>query len=261
MAADRRSDGYARRFIGRHSDESGIDADFEYSPFGVESASARRASGGGTTMSRVFLLSPARCDGRRATMLLNPRAEFELALRLRPEAEGAPIGEVFSFLSGLYFRGKLTYATAFSAASTDGLSSRIITTDRGLLNPTSIIRRPDLVAFSSVDIASGDERYLAPLRRDAEQLGRAIGETGQVVLLGSIATGKYVDTLIDIFGDRVLFPIEFVGRGDMSRGGLLLRHAREGRELEYQPVRGAIRHGRRPPKLTRDISRRRDTSR
>ena len=58
-----------------------------------------------------------------------------------------------------------------------------------------------------------------------------------------------MDVLLDAFGERLVFPIAFVGRGDMSRGGLLLRHAREGRELEYVPVRGAVRHGQRPPKL------------
>ena len=41
----------------------------------------------------------------------------------------------------------------------------------------------------------------------------------------------------------------FVGRGDMSRGGLLLRHARSGVELDYLPLRGATRHGARPPRL------------
>jgi len=35
----------------------------------------------------------------------------------------------------------------------------------------------------------------------------------------------------------------------MSRGGLLLRRAAEGVELEYGPVVGAVLHGARPPKL------------
>src|SRR5690606_20239197 len=61
---------------------------------------------------RVFLLSPAHCGGRRAQLLLNEAAEFPLAQRIR-SPEGAPLGEVFSFLSGLYFRGKLTYARRF----------------------------------------------------------------------------------------------------------------------------------------------------
>ncbi|HEV8347452.1 MAG TPA: hypothetical protein VGQ16_12805, partial [Vicinamibacterales bacterium] len=71
----------------------------------------------------------------------------------------------------------------------------------------------------------------------------------EVVLLGSIASRKYVDVLLEIFGDRLRFPVEFVGRGDMSRGGLLLRMAAAGMELEYGPVAGAVLHGARPPKL------------
>ena len=70
-----------------------------------------------------------------------------------------------------------------------------------------------------------------------------------MVLLGSVASPKYVDVLTAIFGERLRFPIAFVGRGDMSRGGLLLRHARDGVELEYVAVLGASVHGARPPKL------------
>ena len=73
----------------------------------------------------------------------------------------------------------------------------------------------------------------------------------RIVLLGSIATGKYVDPLLTVFGERLLFPESFVGRGDMSRGGLLLRATREGTELEYASLAGSERHGRRPPKLVR----------
>ena len=200
-------------------------------------------------MSHVFLLSPARCDGKRAQLLLNPNASFDLARRLRPDGPGATIGEVFSFLSGLYFRGKLTYARAFAAPKRN--STFVITTDRGLVPPDTIIHRDDLLSFATVDIASGDGRYVLSLRRDAEQLASKLGKTRGVVLLGSIATGKYADTLIAVFGDRLLFPVDFVGRGDMSRGGLLLRRAREGRELEYQPVLGAVRHGKRPAKLAK----------
>ncbi len=203
----------------------------------------------GTILRRSFLLSPARCDGRRAQMLLNPNASFDLALRLRPEGPGAPIGEVFSFLSGLYFRGKLAYANAFDTGAHGNPSTRIITTDRGLVAPDTMIHRDDLIAFSNVDIASKDDRYVGPLRRDTEALRAALGDEGMVVLLGSIATGKYTEILIDAFAERLLFPIAFVGRGDMSRGGLLLRHVQQGSELEYVPVLGADRRGKRPPKL------------
>jgi len=201
-------------------------------------------------MDQIFLLSPARCDGVRARQLLNPAAAFELAERLRGR-EGAPLGEVFSFLSGLYFRGKLSYAGAFGRRAPGTPASLVITTDRGLVPPEHAVWRDDLIAFSGVDIAAGDARYVTPLRRDAEQLAASIGAATRVVLLGSIATGKYADILMEIFEDRLVFPIDFVGRGDMSRGGLLLRCVREGRELDYQPVVGAIRRGRRPPKLER----------
>jgi hypothetical protein len=105
----------------------------------------------------------------------------------------------------------------------------------------------DLRAMGKVDIET--RAFITPLRRDAEQIAQLYGADAQVVLLGSIATGKYVDTLLDVFGDRLLFPETFVGRGDMSRGGLMLRAARSGDELAYVPVAGANRHGQRPPKL------------
>jgi len=177
-------------------------------------------------------------------MLLNPAATFDLARRIR-EPRGAPIGEVFSFLSGLYFRGKLAYATAFGAPS----GGFIITTDRGLVTPDTLVTRADLLAFSKVDLATAGERYMSPLRRHAAELAARLPDDSPVVLLGSIATGKYCDTLTAVFDSRLVFPSTFVGRGDMSRGGLLLRHAREGIELAYQPVLGAVRHGKRPPKL------------
>jgi hypothetical protein len=76
-----------------------------------------------------------------------------------------------------------------------------------------------------------------------------MGDECDVVLLGSVASGKYVDILTKVFNHRLLFPCDFVGRGDMSRGGLMLRCVDEARELEYVPVHGAVRHGQRPPKL------------
>jgi hypothetical protein len=196
----------------------------------------------------VFLLSPARTDGRRAQLLLNPRAQLSLAVRLR-EAEGAQLGEVFSFLSGLYFRGKLTYARAFAPPRSTRPGILVITPDRGLVPPETSVRVEDLERFSGIDIAAGDDRYIGPLTRDVASLASNLRRQETVVLLGSIATGKYVDTLIESLGQRLLFPSDFVGRGDMSRGGLLLRSAREGHELDYTPVAGALRRGRRPPKL------------
>jgi hypothetical protein len=197
---------------------------------------------------RVFLLSPARLDGKRARILLNPDATFPLARALN-EHEGAELGEVFSFLSGLYFRGKLAYATAFATAPAGVSAAHVITTRRGLIQPRTRVRRRDLLAFAGVDLAAGDRRFRTPLLRDAAAVAHSLGSDGQVVLLGSIASDKYAGPLLEVFGDRLVFPREFVGRGDMSRGGLLLRCASSGEELEYIAVRGAVRHGVRPPRL------------
>jgi hypothetical protein len=196
---------------------------------------------------RVFLLSPAHCGGKRAAILLNEHAAFPLAQRLR--SANVTLGEAFSFLSGLYFRGKLTYAGRFARPPAGESGVQVITTDRGLLAADTAVGVRDLREFGTVDIRPDHPRYRAPLQRDVSRLRRV--DDIEVVLLGSVATGKYVDVLLEVMGERLLFPTEFVGRGDMSRGGLLLRAAREGRELSYEPVAGAIRRGRRPPKLAR----------
>jgi hypothetical protein len=196
---------------------------------------------------RVFLLSPASCTGKRCQQLLARQAGFELALRMRHE--GVSLGEVFSFLSALYFRGKLTYARKFAAPPPGCAGVHVITPDRGLVAPERELTLGDLRAFAAVPIDAADARYAAPLRTAAEELRARLPRGSEVVLLGSIATAKYVDVLLPLFAKSLLFPGEFVGRGDMSRGGLLLRAARDGVELDYRPVDGAERRGGRPPKL------------
>jgi hypothetical protein len=198
---------------------------------------------------RIFLLSPAYAGGERARMLLSDRAQFEVARKLRCKA-GAPIAEVFTFLSGLYFRGKMAYATAFARPSRGGIPGVfVITPTRGLVDAKTRIRLDDLREFATVDIHNDDPRYRAPIERDAHVLADKLPQASEVVLLGSIASGKYVDVLLATLGDRLRFPVDFVGRGDMSRGGLLLRCAADRRELPYVAVAGAIVNGKRPPKL------------
>jgi hypothetical protein len=194
---------------------------------------------------RIFLLSPAHCGGKRAAILLNERAAFPLAQRLR--SAGISLGEAFSFLSGLYFRGKLTYAGRFACPPADLPGVQVITTDRGLLPAHTPVTASDLRQFGTVDIRTDAPAYRGPLQRDLLRLA-GIPDL-EIVLLGSVASGKYVDVLLEVMGERLLFPEEFVGRGDMSRGGLLLRAADAGTELTYQPVAGAVRRGRRPPRL------------
>ncbi|HEV8438999.1 MAG TPA: hypothetical protein VGT40_12960 [Methylomirabilota bacterium] len=199
-------------------------------------------------MTRVFLLSPAHCGGLRAQMVLGERARFDLAQRLRTKP-GAPLGEVFAFLSGLYFRGKLAYAQFFARPPAGVPGVYVITPTDGLRLADEPIDLHRLRRFARVDIAVDDPRYRRPLVRDARRLADAVDADCDVVLLGSVATGKYVDLLSRTFGGRLRFPSEFVGRGDMSRGGLLLRCVRAQTELEYVGVIGAARHGVRPPRL------------
>jgi len=191
-------------------------------------------------------LSPAHCGGKRAAILLNQRASFPLARRLR-STSGVTLGEAFSFLSGLYFRGKLTYAHSFARPPRGTSGVQVITTYRGLLPANTRIRAEELAEFGQVDIKSDQPAYRAPLTRDISVLAERAGL--QMILLGSVATGKYIDVLLEILGERLLFPKDFVGRGDMSRGALLLRAARAGTELDYEPVAGAIRRGRRAPRV------------
>lgn len=179
-------------------------------------------------------------------MLLNERAEFPLAQRVR-STSGVTLGEAFSFLSGLYFRGKLAYAGRFASPPSGQPGVQVITTDRGLLPADAPVGARELREFGTVDIRPDHPRYRAPLTRDLLRLREIEGV--EVVLLGSVATGKYVDVLLEVIGERLLFPREFVGRGDMSRGALLLRAAKEGRELTYEPVAGAVRRGRRAAKV------------
>jgi hypothetical protein len=205
--------------------------------------------------ARVFILSPARLDGARAKMVFAPRTSFPVAEGLRTR-DGIPIGEVFRFLSGLYFRGKLAYATRFARppagakAAWMGSGALVITQNRGLVPVETRICLEHLEAFAQTEVHHEERAFRAPLERDARAVAGAIG-AGDVVLLGSIATAKYVDPLVAALGDRLLFPGDFVGRGDMSRGSLLLRAEAAGSELSYLKVAGAVRHGARPPRLPR----------
>lgn len=191
---------------------------------------------------RLFLLSPAHAGGARAKLLLNPRAPFALARQFH--AEGLPLATVFAFTSGLYFRGKIAYARHFASLGARDMV-RVITSNAGLLDPDLIIGPRELTAFGTTEIAVDDPRYLRPLRRHARALERKLDAGATVILLGSIATPKYRDILLDVFGSRLLFPRDFVGRGDMSRGALLLRAARAGEELDYGVVQGALLQGKR----------------
>jgi hypothetical protein len=198
--------------------------------------------------TRIFVLSPAYAGGRRAQMILSERAQFELAQKLRSK-QGATIAEVFTFLSGLYFRGKIAYANAFARSINRDCAVFVITPTRGLVDARSTITLSDLREFAAVDIDESEPRYRKPLEKTVRQLARTLPRDCDIVLLGSIATGKYVDVFLKHFKERLRFPADFVGRGDMSRGGLMLRCAADRQELRYISVAGTVLNGKRPPKL------------
>ncbi|WP_394827921.1 hypothetical protein [Pendulispora albinea] len=197
-------------------------------------------------------MSPARLDGKRGALLFDPRASSPIAAGLRT-SEGIPIGHVYRFVSSLYFRGKLAYAQRFARPPnpnpTLGTGVLVITPSRGLVPADMRVCLEHLDEFSQIDIHHRREAFRRPLMRDAKMMADAVGPDDEIVLLGSVANVKYVEPLLEVLGDRLFFPKDFIGRGDMSRGGLMLRCVESGTELSYIPVRGATRQGTRPPKL------------
>lgn len=171
-----------------------------------------------------------------------------MAWALRLAAGTLTLSDAFSFMSGLYFRGKIGYARAFGWRPSPAL---VITPTRGLLSPDTFVTADLLHEFAAVDVHADDTRYRTPLERTLGTVAETTPADARFVLLGSIATGKYVDVLTDALGDRLFYPADFIGRGDMSRGGLMLRAAASGVELEYRVLRRDVpRRGTRPPRLT-----------
>jgi len=189
---------------------------------------------------RIYLLSPAHTGGKRAQLLVRPEAAFDLAERVR-SPEGAPLGEVFSFLSGLYFRGKMAYAEAFAEPPPGLPGALVITTGRGLLPPETPITTEDLAYFAGVPLDLRDPGYRAPLEAALVRLVSTLPPKARLVLLGSISSSKYVELLLEVAGERLYFPEAFVGMGDMQRGARMLRAAREGEPLTYVRAAGAVR--------------------
>jgi hypothetical protein len=198
---------------------------------------------------RVFLLSPAKAGGVRYEMLVREHAGSDLARKLRDGA--ATIAEVYTFISGLYFRGKMTYAQAFGAAPPGMHPALVIVPGAGLVPPETLVTTEQLRVIAGIPVDERNRAYLDALLQTARLVDLRSGPACLHVLLGSVASAKYTNPLLEVFGERLVFPSDFVGRGDMSRGGLMLRHARSGVELPYVPVRGAVVHGARPPRLER----------
>src|SRR2546426_12587890 len=107
---------------------------------------------------QIFLLSPANCSGKRAGFLLRRNAGSPLAQRLRSD-NGATIGEVFTFMSGLYFRGKLAYSLAFANPPDDCPGVQVIVPGLGLCPPTSVIDLDRLRAIARIPVDPDHPRY------------------------------------------------------------------------------------------------------
>jgi hypothetical protein len=197
--------------------------------------------------SRIFLLSPAKAGGRRYSILTSEEAGFELAVKFR--AGSATLGEIYSFISGLYFRGKIAYAAAFGAVPGQSSNALVIVPGLGLLPPETVFSPEQLRATAQIDVDEDNPVHHDALLAAAASVDRATRHQCSFVLLGSVASGKYTTALLKVLGHRLLFPAEFVGRGDMSRGGIMLRSAASGQELTYIPVRGAQLRGPRPARL------------
>ena len=151
----------------------------------------------------IFLLSPASCSGKRAGLVFNPKARFEVAQRLR-SPEGAPVGDVFTFLSGLYFRGKLAYARRYARPPEGTPGVLIITAGAGLVEAEEPVTLRHLERFARVPIDAGEQRYRRPLARRAQPGGARGRMRGRAARLDRERQvrghpGK-------IFGERLLFP-------------------------------------------------------
>ncbi len=185
----------------------------------------------------IFLLSPANASGIRGQRLLGADAKSQLAERLRQS--GAPLGEVYQFISSLYFRGKLEYAEQFKNPPPEVPGVHIIT-GAGLMLPETVVTLDDLRRISATPIDADNSYYRLPLDRDLLELRERVGSETDVIMLGSIATSKYVKPLLAVFGERLLFPEAFLGRGDMSRGSLLLQCCSTASPLRYLRAGGLV---------------------
>src|SRR5919198_2046866 len=129
---------------------------------------------------KVFLLSPASLTGVRAGQLLSARSRFALAHRLR--AEGLTLEEAFSFLSSLYFRGKLAYARRFRDKDTAPIL--VIAPGQGLMPPETPCTLDFMRRLRRVRVSTTCRPYRRALDAHARELASGLDEDSQVILLG-----------------------------------------------------------------------------
>lgn len=182
----------------------------------------------------IFLLSPARLTGARGRRILAGTGRLSTTDAFT-DGSRLPLGSVYASISTLYFRGKLAYARRFGAWD-EGDPVLVITPDRGLAPADMPVDIGTLRDSATVPIALDEPRYVEPLLQSVSALRERLTSEDRVVLLGSIATPKYVDPLGRTLGTHLFVPRDFVGMGEMRRGSLLLGAVAEGRELSYIPA-------------------------
>src|SRR5687767_2693589 len=150
---------------------------------------------------KIFLISPASLAGIRGRAVLEGRSSAPFMEALR--AEGVRLVEVYAFISSLYFRGKLEYAVRFARPPGGIAGAWVITPTRGLVGADARVTLADLEEFASGSIETDDARYRDALRRTALHVASGLGGAGDVVLLGSIASSRYLEPLAEVFGERL----------------------------------------------------------
>lgn len=181
----------------------------------------------------IFLLSPANLSGTRARQMISPRAMSAAGIAYR-SPEGVRIADAFTFMSALYFRGKHAYAREFAKPHPGiGETAFVIAPGYGLVSLDWRLDKEKMKRLARTKIDVRSRAYTTPLRRCCRELEAKLSAGDIVVLLGSVASGKYVDVLEPIFGPRLRFPKIFAGMGDMQRGSVMLKAAAAKLELEY----------------------------
>src|ERR1700687_5976686 len=151
--------------------------------------------------ARIFLLSPANTSGIKGQRLLSSTGESELAARLR--GLGAPLGDVYRSISSLYFRGKLDYAERFQNPPR-GIAGIQIITGAGLMLPETVVTLSELRRISSTSIDAKNSQYRLPLDSALLRLREMVGNQTDIILLGSVATSKYITPITEVFRERLL---------------------------------------------------------
>lgn len=199
-----------------------------------------RVTGGGQyegmsdLRATIFLLSPANVNGRRAEHFTRKGASGALALGY--QAGELAIDEAFAYISALYFRGKVAYAREFGSGRGEVSGAQIIVPGFGLVPFGWVLDAERMKKLRRTSVDAATPAYRKPLERSVRALASELRGDDRVVLLGSLATGKYLDVLVPLLGERLMYPALFAGTGDMRRGALMLRAAAARAELAYEPV-------------------------